>query len=387
MTDGRPLRIMYPTSLSPGGAERQTMLLAEHLSRDRFEVSFVMLLGMTEMGREAQRLGATVHALDAPRRAGLALPLYGAKVARRIASYVALCRRERFDIVDAWLYLGYGLASVTRPLSRVPVLIAGRRSLGAFKSEFGLVERAVDTIARRSADIIVANSTAVAEDTIRREGVDPARIRVIRNGVALPPLADAARRRASRALLGIADDGAVVGCVGTFKPGKGQAGVVDVIASVHQRAPGTWLVFVGDGPERRRVERSARDAGLERVRFLGTVPDARTLYDGFDVVVSASGAEGMPNVVLEAAAAGRPIVATAAGGTPEIVIDGATGLLVPIGDTDGLGRALMRILGDPDLARRLGLAAREHVSVAFGLDRYVAETSALYEEMHLRHGS
>ena len=344
MSRPRPLKIMFPASLSPGGAERQMLLLAEHLPRERFAVSFVMLLGMTEMALEAQRLGATVHALGAARRDGASMPIYGARQARRVASYVAICRRERYDIVDAWLYLGYGLAAVTRPLSRVPVLIAGRRSLSAFKSDFGIVERTVDRIARRAADVIVANSQAVADDVARNEGVDPASIRIIRNGVVLPRPAGESHRQAARAELGITGEGPVVGCVGSFRRGKGQARVVEVMAGIHAHLPDAWVVFIGDGPERASVERSAEQASLGRVRFLGTVPDARTLYDGFDIVVSASDAEGLPNVLLEAAAAGRPIVATAAGGTSEIVIDGATGLLVPVGDSEGLGSALMRLL-------------------------------------------
>jgi glycosyltransferase involved in cell wall biosynthesis len=385
MTVNRRLSVMFPASLSPGGAERQMLLLAEHLPRARFEVSFVLLGGMTGLALEAQRLGATVHVLGAPHRAGSPMPIFAVKVARRVASYVALCRRERFDIVDAWLYLGYGLAAATRPVSRIPVLIAGRRSLSEFKARFGVVERTVDQIARRSADVIVANSWAVADDVVRREGVNRSRIRVIRNGVVLPQPRDEARRRAARAALDITDDEPVVGCVGTFKRGKGQARVVEAMSAARQQVPGAWLVFVGDGPERSTVEQCAQAAGLERARFIGTVPDARVLYDGFDAVVSASDAEGLPNVVLEAAAAGRPIVATAAGGTPEIVIDGETGLLVPVGDTEGLGRALTRVLNDEDLARRLGSAAREHAATTFGLERFVTETAALYEEMDRRH--
>jgi glycosyltransferase involved in cell wall biosynthesis len=146
------------------------------------------------------------------------------------------------------------------------------------------------------------------------------------------------------------------------------------------------LVFVGDGPERAVVERLVRDGGLDRVRFLGTVADARTLYPGFDVLVSASDAEGLPNVVLEGAAAGLPIVATAAGGTGEIVVDGQTGLLVPVGDPDRLADAVLRVLGDHDLGDRLGGAARDHAVAAFGVDRFVAETAALYEEMAKHHG-
>jgi glycosyltransferase involved in cell wall biosynthesis len=132
------------------------------------------------------------------------------------------------------------------------------------------------------------------------------------------------------------------------------------------------------------VECLARAVGIDRVRFLGTVADARSLYPGFDVLVSASDAEGLPNVVLEAAAAGRPIVATAAGGTGEIVTDGATGLLVPVGDTEGIAAAILRVLDDPGFGEQLGRFARDHAATAFGVDRFVAETGALYEEMAKR---
>ena len=151
-----------------------------------------------------------------------------------------------------------------------------------------------------------------------------------------------------------------------FKRGKGQMSVVDVMAAVCPGRQHAWLVFVGDGPERAPVERRADEAGLDRVRFVGTVPDARVLDDGFDIVVSASDAEGLPYKRAEAAAAGRPIVATAAGGTPEIVLDGETGLLVPVRDMHGLGRALARLLDDPGLALNLGAAARRHVAKQFG---------------------
>ena len=385
--DGR-LRIMFPASLGkPGGAERQMLLLAQHLPSNRFDVSFVLLGRRSEVSAEAERLGATVHALNAPHRAGTALPIFGALVGRKVLAYVGLCRRERYDIVDAWLYLGYGLAAVTRPFSRVPVLIAGRRSLSAFKDGFGLVERTVDLIARRQADLIVANSAAVAADVATREGIDPARIRVIRNGVELPSLPTDTQRRALRASWGVTDDAPVIGSVGTFKRGKGQARIAGVMRHIHDTSPDAWLVFVGDGPELASVQQFTREVGLDRVRFVGTVQDARTLYAGFDVLVSASEAEGLPNVVLEAAASARPVVATDAGGTSEIVVDGKTGILVPVGDDDALGLALTRLLSDPRLAERLGRGARDLAARAFGLDRFISETADLYVEMADRHGA
>ena len=134
------------------------------------------------------------------------------------------------------------------------------------------------------------------------------------------------------------------------------------------------------------MEALVTQLGIDRVRFLGAVPDARQLYPGFDVLLSASDAEGLPNAVLEAAAAACPIVATDAGGTREIVDDGLTGLLAPVGDVAGLSAALTRVFQDPDLATRLAGAARAHVARIFGADRFVAETAALYDEMMARDG-
>lgn len=385
VTAMRRLRIMYPTSLTPGGAERQQLLLAEHLPPDRFEVSFVVVGGMTDLAREARSLGATLHVLGAPRRAGMAMPLFATKVARRVLDYVLLCRRERYDIIDAWLYHDYGLAALTRPFASVPVLIAGRRSLSAFKAGFGRAERAVDSIARWSADVIVANSQAVADDVAFREGVERSRIRVIRNGVVVPDPVSVDERRAVRASIGITDDALAIGCIGTFKRGKGQALAVKALAMARSDVPDAWLVLVGDGPERAAVDEQVRRAGLQRVLFTGPVPDARTLYPGLDVALSASDAEGLPNAVLEAAAAGLTIVATDAGGTSEIVIDGRTGILIPVGDAAGLAGGIVRVALDTGLARALGTAAREHARSAFGLQRFIDETATLYEEMYQRH--
>jgi glycosyltransferase involved in cell wall biosynthesis len=111
------------------------------------------------------------------------------------------------------------------------------------------------------------------------------------------------------------------------------------------------------------------------------VLDVEPLYPAFDVVVQGSIREGLPNGLLEAGAAGRAIVATAAGGTPEIVIDGQTGLLVPVNEPAALAGAIRRVATDLTLRERLGGAAREHVESVFGMERFVAEFASLYETL------
>jgi glycosyltransferase involved in cell wall biosynthesis len=373
---------MYPAALFPGGSERQMLLLARHLPADRFDVSFIVLGENTPLADEARRIGSTVHVLGSPRRAGTATTLFAARVSRRVLSFVALCRRERFDIADAWLFMGYGLVGVTRPLTRIGSLVSGRRSLSGFKERFGPAERIVDTIARRASDAIVANSEAVRRDVARREGIRADRIRVIHNGVELPAPTTPTAAAAARAALGLPLEGLVVGTVGMLKPGKGQDRVVRAFAASGAAADGALLVLVGEGPERPALEALVGSLGLSgRVRLVGLVDDARALYPAFDVVVSASSAEGLPNAVLEAAASGRAIVATDAGGTREVITDGDSGRLVAVGDDDALAAALRQLVRDPQARQTLGAAARERAARDYGIDRFVAETAGLYEEL------
>jgi glycosyltransferase involved in cell wall biosynthesis len=376
------IRVMYPAALTPGGAERQMLLLAERLPADRFQVSFVVLGRDTPLADEARALGATVHILGVPRRRETPPPVFAAKVASRVLGYIRLCRRERYDIVDAWLYHGYGLAAMTRPLTGVPVLVSGRRSLSGFKERFGPLERAVDAVARRASDAFVANSEAVADDVARRERIARHRIRVIRNGVEVPEPLDEARRRTIRAGWGVPASSPVIGVIGTMKRGKGQDRVVRAMPGLLEAVPEVRLVLLGDGPERPELEALVTRLGLgDRVLIVGSVPSAWKLYGALDMVASASDAEGMPNVVLEAAAAARAIVATDAGGTREIVADGETGILVPVGDDAALGRALVGLLRQPEERARLGRAARARAIAEFGVERFVNETAAFYHEI------
>ena len=381
------LRILHPASLTVGGAERQMLLLAERLPRDRFDVSFLLLGGWTPNADLAVAAGAHVHTLGARRRRSAAKPVLALEVSRRMLKYVEICRRERYDIVDAWLYQGYGLAAVTRPLTQVPVLISGRVSLSKFKERFGPAERAVDRIARRNSDLIFANSAAVADDVALREGVDRNTIRIIRNGVIIPEPVRPGERLAIRAAWNADPGDFVLGYVGSMRPGKGHDRIVEAFPSLLAASPTARLVLVGGGPERASIEQRILALGIgDRVTLTGDVLDARPLFGAFDLFASASEAEGLPNSVLEAAAAGVAIVATAAGGTVEIVEDDLTGILVAVGDDEALRAGLIRLAADPALRARLGAAARDHAATAFGIDRFVRETADLYEEMAKRRG-
>jgi glycosyltransferase involved in cell wall biosynthesis len=226
-------------------------------------------------------------------------------------------------------------------------------------------------------DGVVANSGAAAAEAISSEHVDPGLIHVIRNAV-LPVETPGARRTSLRLAWGFGPDDVVVGCVGNFKPGKGQLLLLEVATDLHDRDSRLRYVFVGDGPLRGLLESEIRRRGLDSIVVIHSVArDARGLYGAFDIAVQASDSEGMPNAVLEAASAGLPIVATAVGGTGEILTDGVDGLLVPRGGRPELARAVVLLAREPELRRRLGLAARARAA-EFSPAKLAAETGALY---------
>ena len=381
-----PLRIAYLLAdLAPGGNERQVLELAERLPRDRFRSDLIVLRSVAGEWLPAAGVGIRHVGMAAQGRSGLLLAT--ARSARGIARYLRAVRAGRYDIVDARLFHGYVLAGLTKPLVGVPILVAGRRSLGEFKERFGPLGRGLDRVARRVPDVIVANSAAVAADSLVREGLDPSRLRLIRNGISpAQPLAPG-ERDAIRAGFGFGPDDIVAGAVANYRSVKGLARLIRVVAGLHAELPALRLVLIGDGPLRGALEAQAADLGISAsVRVHGPEPDARRLVEAFDLVVGASEAEGLPNALLEAAAAGLPIAATAAGGTVEVVEDGRTGLLVPVGDELALAGAVRRLVQDPELRARLGAAARVHVEATFGMDRMVAEYAALYTELAERRG-
>ena len=358
------------------------LALAEGLPRDRFRVDFLAMSGAGPYDERALAAGAGLRFIGSPPRVGASrlerLVGRGIKAVR----YARAARAGHYDIVDAWLYPVDVMAVLARSITRTPVVITGRYNLRDFHRPMTTFEQRVNAVANQMVDAVVANSDAVAEDTRRHETIDPAKLRVIRNGVEpIEPLPAAAVESQRRAL-GVADDDLLVGCVANYQLIKRHDLLIDAFASVRREGHKVRLLLVGDGPLRGELQRRIDAYGLQDCAHVhGSVPDPKPLLGAFDLVVQTSRSEGLPNALLEAAAAARPIVATAAGGTGEIVIDGETGLLVPVNDVDAIAGAIRRLVTDPDLRRRLGLAARRRTETVFQMSRFVAEYAALYEEL------
>jgi glycosyltransferase involved in cell wall biosynthesis len=197
------------------------------------------------------------------------------------------------------------------------------------------------------------------------------------NGIALPSF----NRTVNPALKATLSKGAghpIVSMVARLEPRKGQRYLIEAAAQV----PEATFVFIGDGPDRAALEAQARAQGVaDRVLFLGYREDIPDVLACCNLLVLPSFAEGMPLSILEAMAAGKPVIASAIGGTDEAVVHGETGLLVPPAKPSALAKAIQTVLSDPDLARRLGAAGRERAYQKFSAETMVGNVSRAYEEI------
>lgn len=378
----RPIRLAYLTSsLKLAGGERQMVELAARMPRDRIEVDFLCRTGRGPLDEVARATGANViHLGRQTSPTDNAMKRLQGRLDRN-SQFIRAVRRGRYDIVDAWLYPSDVIAALSRPITRAPVVMAGRINVQEHE-RFGALGAFVDRLAVRWTDAIVAISPAVAEFAHRAHGVPREKLRVIRNGVEIPERPGTEEIEGLRRSLGTVPGELLLGCVGNYRELKRQLLLLDAFSHVVSHHPSLKLALIGEGPMRPDIERRIETLGLgDRVRVHGAVPDARPLYWAFDLVVQASRSEGVPNVLLEAAAAESAIVATAAGGSGEVITDGETGLLVPIEDQHALSDAILRAVRDAELRSRLGANARRHAAAVFGMDRFVSEWLETYEEL------
>jgi len=228
-------------------------------------------------------------------------------------------------------------------------------------------------------DRVIAVSEAIA-GVLRRGGLAPERVRVVYEGVPDRP-AQTGGREALREL-GIPADAPVVGNVAALTGHKDQATLLAAAARVGVRMPEVRFLIVGEGELRGRLEALSRDLGLQRrCIFAGFRADLDRLIPAFTVFCLSSHMEGLGTSLLDAMAFGVPVVATAAGGIPEAVMDGLTGRLVPPRDPDALAAALVEVLADPARRAAWGRAGRHRFEERFTADRMVEATLATYAEL------
>jgi glycosyltransferase involved in cell wall biosynthesis len=374
MRDGRaehadPARIVYVIdSLETGGAERHLVRLVGGLLQSGEWHPSVYCLNRAGMFVQAmEEMGVEVAG---PARHWSWTP---AHFARSWWSLYRYMRRERPDIAHCYLVLGGMLGTLAARIAGVDHVISTRRGVYRFHGRQLWFYRVASAISDRCSDVVIAVSDAARQKAIE-EGTPAAKLVTVRNSIT-PPVRSEQLERTLRGL-------PVFGTVGTLRAIKGHRFLLDAIPSVLEALPHARFVVVGDGPERARLEQQARTLDIAaHVDFLGHCDNVRNLVSQFDVFVLPSLSDAMPNAVLEAMAAGVPVVATRVDGVPEVIDDGISGVLVEAASSADLARALICLGRDDTVRRQFGDAAREIVTTRFNVRRELAETEAVYASL------
>ncbi|MEO2197072.1 MAG: glycosyltransferase [bacterium] len=269
-------------------------------------------------------------------------------------------------------------------------MVALARSLGRLEPPPPiLMSRRVDFHIRRNAfsrwkygqiDRFLCASDAIRAMLVG-DGIAAERTTTVHDGVDLDHVA-ATPRLDAHAELWLPSSAPLVGNVAALVPHKGHRYLITAAAIVIRSVPDARFVIVGEGELETKLRKQIRDLHLERhVLLAGFRPDALSLQKGFDLFALSSVTEGMGSVLLDAMAIGQATVATRAGGIPEVVVDGRTGVLVPVRDAPALASAIVSLLGDPDRRARLGAAARARVLESFSVERMVQRVLDSYARL------
>ncbi|HZI43473.1 MAG TPA: glycosyltransferase [Gemmatimonadaceae bacterium] len=371
---GKRVRVAFCIdNMGIGGTELNALRTAERLDRSRFDVSVVCLQDQGPLLARYRKQGIPVLTLPVRRLHGFSALRQGVRFCRYLV-------RQRVDIVHSHDVYNNIFATSWARLARTPVVIASRRWWDDVPRA---ALRIVNRHACRFADCVIANSRTVADLLVTEDRMDGERVAVISNFVDesafTPPPAG---RIMPLADLGVPPESIVIGCVAGLRPVKDHQSLIAAIAALRPRWPSVRLVLVGDGEARPSLERLTRQLGLaDVVHFAGIRANEPNLHHLFDISVLCSVSEAFPNSIVEAMAAGKPVVATRVGGIVDAVADGRTGLLVAPRDPTALASAIEQLLIKPERRRDMGRAGARRARAQFHVNHVLPSLESLYDRL------
>jgi len=355
-----------------GGTERQFVHVANGLDRSRFSVDIACF----------ERAGPLLQAVK-PDTPVHHYPVRGSFYNwSSIASQFRLLshlRRRQYDLVHTYGWYPNVFAVPASRLAKRPAVIASLRDAGAYMTPTKI--RALK-FACNLADCVLANSLA-GRNWLVEQGVPETKIEVIHNGIVVPEHSGKPAGKSVREEFGIPRQTPICACIGRLVSGKGIDFYLRAARILVDRGYDVRFLMIGAHSAEKRCQSNldvlARDLNLgRRLIFTGQRQDVPEILREVDVVVHPSLTEGLSNVILEAMAAGIPVVATRVGGNPELVEHGRSGFLVPAENADEIANAIARLLDQPQMARSFGERARQRVINEFSIERMLATTEALY---------
>jgi len=360
-------------ALKLGGLERMVLRLLERTDRRRFTLSVCALDEPGELACQLSKLRVPLTVFG--RKPGIDFEL-----AFRLAMWM---ERERIDLIHThnagphfYGALAAGLVRLWR--RRGPRILHTKHGVGMSTSTW---QPRLNHFSSWLSDRVVAVSSEMHEFALTADRVEPSKLITVLNGVDPYEFSPGGNRKSARMRLGVPQGGMHVGCVARLSPVKDHATMIEAFARLKAKRPDVHLTLVGDGSTRAELVRKVAWLGLDQaVTFAGSRLDIPEILPAFDVFALSSLTEGASLTLMEAAAAGLPIVATRVGGNSEIVEEQKSGILVPPRDPDAFSAALYEVLSRPN-RERMGIAGRTRVLERFSIDGMAQAYQSLYAEL------
>lgn len=363
------IRILFIIGqLNYGGAERQLIYLAKHLQKDRYKIMVCVLSNVTPLMNEL--IGAGIDVLTLPRKLKPDLTRLW-RLGKVVSDYQP-------DLIHSSLFVANFWSRVIGCLLGIPVVVSERNS-DPKRNKFKII---INRLLASSTALLIANSKSGLDRAINRKETKPETSQVIHNGIAIDPYRGNSQESDIKTELGFMENQSVVGIIGRICEQKDQENFFQAMKIVNEKMPDVGFICVGGGKGLEELKAFVKDLGIHSATvFTGVRDDVPAILKIMDILVLSSRWEGLPNVIMEAMASSLPVISTHVGGVPEIVQDGITGLLVPPENPSEIASAVMRLLRDPFLARKMGSSGRIRIEKNFSIEKMVALTENAYRNV------
>ncbi len=371
----RPIRVLdLRDTYEVGGPGKTILETYRAIDRRAFELHLGVFLTRREPAdspflRAARALGMPLHIVRGHNQ-------YDPRMVWRLARLV---KSLGIDIVHAHEVKSDVLAYLASRIRRVSIVTTLHGWFGHTAKHRLFI--ALDRLSARRFDCVIAVSAEIRDEMLRA-GVRPDRLRLLHNAIVPACYERTGRRGFLRELIGRQLQSPVIVSIGRISPEKGHADLVEALAIVASRGRRFSAVLAGNGPDRASVRARIRERGLQAsVHLPGYVSEPQRLLEESDLMVLPSHTEGLPNAALEALAMQVPVLATSVGGTPEVIVDGETGYLVPPRSPEALAARIEQFLNEPSAWKRTAIRGREVVRSRFDFQTRTRGLEAIYREM------
>ncbi|MBI4430606.1 MAG: glycosyltransferase [Candidatus Omnitrophica bacterium] len=371
-----PIRLLYVIDkLTRAGSQKHLLQLVRSLPRQKFDIQIIAL----ECGGPLEE---ELRSLNVPYRI---IGISNWNSLGGIGGFAKLLNEmNRFkpDIVHSYLFTANFFSPIAARLLKIPAVIASRRDLGDWMSarQIGMCR-----FASRFVDLVLANSNAVRDEAIKREALNPQRLRIVHNGIRPDEFLSAEPKGVLRKRLNFPENAMIVGTLGNIRTEKDPMTFLRAFEVIALRHPDALLVYGGrvkDEKLKADMDGWIHEHGLkDQVRFTGEVERTEDFLGAMDIFVFTSKTEGLSNAILEAMAASLPIVAARVGGNVEQILDGISGYLFPSGDFCACAELIEKLMASTERRREMGSQGRARLAEIFNEERMAENTAGIYKEL------